>query len=403
MTGDRTRFVLMDSLRAIAALMVFGFHLVLAGLWLPPDTVGRFARHLSLGVPIFFVISGFLLYRPFVRARMEGAARPALWPYGARRATRIFPAYWLALYVSAALITLPGVLHWPDGLLSFGLAQIYVDGHTLDGLPQAWSIGVELSFYVFLPLWAGLMRMIPARSPRAFAATEAAGLLVLFAAGVVWKLVISGPEIIDQFFSPVSPMGLVLPNYLDQFAFGMALAVVSVRVAGRERVPAPVRLVERRSWLPWLAAAGLFVLIGADTGLHDVELWPYTLQHELAGLFGVAMVLPAVFGQDHGGAVRRVLGWSVLVWVGMVSYGVYLWHVTVERLVAEHHGLDRLGTIGSTAVALAGTLAVAAASWYGLERWAIAWGRRAGRGDHTPPEPARERIAEAHRAGEPMP
>jgi len=398
MTERSPRFALLDSLRAIAALMVLVFHLVLLGVWEPSHDVSRFLVHLNAGVPIFFVISGFLLYRPFLRGRRAGERPAGLWPYAARRATRIFPAYWLALYVGALLVSMPGVFDWPRGLLTLGLAQVY-SHDPAQGLPQAWSICVELSFYAFLPLWAWAMRRVPARSPRAFVRTEAVGLLLLFAAGLLWKLVIAGPAIVVDFQHPQSTVSVVLPNYLDQFALGMGLALASVALQDRAEPPRLVRAVERWPGACWLVALGLFLLLGSSIGpFPETGIVPGAAQHEVAGLFGVAMVLPAVFGEQGGGGVRRVLALAPLVWMGLVSYGVYLWQVTAIRLVNQGALTDRAGSAVAILVAVAGTLLAAAASWYGLERYAIALGRRAGRGDHTGPEPAGERIEEAHAA-----
>ena len=120
------RFPLFDSLRAIAALSVIGVHgAVTAGIY-NDSTLRQFVSHLDVGVQIFFVISGFLLYRPFARARLEGADRPATGPYAWRRFLRIVPAYWVALTVIAwvqldhaevfTALGHPALLRLPPGL-----------------------------------------------------------------------------------------------------------------------------------------------------------------------------------------------------------------------------------------------------------------------------------------------
>ena len=96
--SDRPRFPLFDSLRAIAALSIFGFHIAASQLALnDPDF--PWLGQLNVGVPIFFVVSGFLLYRPFVARRAQGRPAPSLGGYAIRRALRIIPAYWVALTV----------------------------------------------------------------------------------------------------------------------------------------------------------------------------------------------------------------------------------------------------------------------------------------------------------------
>src|SRR5919202_3435807 len=102
MNARADRFPLFDSLRAIAALSVFAAHayLVLEGFGAANPLRDVLVR-LDVGVTIFFVISGFLLYRPFVRARLRSEDAPAARAYGWRRLLRIGPAYWVALTVVA--------------------------------------------------------------------------------------------------------------------------------------------------------------------------------------------------------------------------------------------------------------------------------------------------------------
>jgi peptidoglycan/LPS O-acetylase OafA/YrhL len=393
-SGRPGRFALLDSMRAIAALLVFGFHLVLFQVWQPSGDLLRYATNLNVGVPIFFVISGFLLYRPMARRRMQAEPGAPLVPYAARRLMRIVPAFWLALAVSALLLSAPSVLSFPDGLLFFGFGQVYVSGQTSVGLAQAWSICVELTFYAFLPLWAWLLSRIPVRSVRSFWTSEIATLAVLFAAGVVWKMFIAGEDGVQTFFKPISPLTLVLPNFFDHFALGMGLAVVSLVLEGRARQPGIIRLVERWPLVPWLLAVGLFAIGGSELGpLGGSSVLGSSLRHEIMGLVAAAVVLPAIFGQDHGGLVRRFLAWPVLLWIGMVSYGVYLWHVTVIRLLVDHGFRPAIGHPLTFVAALGITLLVAGLSWYLLERHAITLGHRVGRRGRAAEEPG-ETIAD---------
>src|SRR3954447_4142642 len=108
------RFPLIDGTRAIAVLAVVVVHSAVAGEATGSSLSGRLLAHLNVGVAIFFVISGFLLYRPFIAHRSGGARAPAVGEYGKRRALRIFPAYWLALLVLTVLPGLTGVYggHW---------------------------------------------------------------------------------------------------------------------------------------------------------------------------------------------------------------------------------------------------------------------------------------------------
>ena len=122
------RFPLLDSVRAIAALSVLVFH---ASFWSEITLTGSdrapFLSRLDVGVTIFFVLSGFLLYRPFVRARLLGTPPPRAIAYGWRRVLRIVPAYWLALTVIALVIPKPDTFEPGHALVYYGFLQIYGD------------------------------------------------------------------------------------------------------------------------------------------------------------------------------------------------------------------------------------------------------------------------------------
>jgi peptidoglycan/LPS O-acetylase OafA/YrhL len=108
------RFPLIDGMRAIAALTVVGLHTAVAGQAVSASIPGRLLAHLNIGVTIFFLISGFLLYRPFIAHRAGGPAAPRARDYAKRRILRIYPAYWVVLTVLVLVPGLTGVSggHW---------------------------------------------------------------------------------------------------------------------------------------------------------------------------------------------------------------------------------------------------------------------------------------------------
>src|SRR4051812_2508692 len=148
------RYPLVDSLRGIAALGVVMFH---TSYFLHArDTVlGRPLAHLDSGVAIFFALTGFLLYRPFVAASLGRAPRVPVRLFYWRRALRIAPGYWVALLVLAPLIaSSPWRFAPPYGLPNAAFAQIYYSSWVGSGTTTAWSICIEVVFYLLLPLYA---------------------------------------------------------------------------------------------------------------------------------------------------------------------------------------------------------------------------------------------------------
>src|SRR3954462_4372935 len=137
--GDRAdRFPLMDSLRAIAVVAVLLTH----ASYFVAQSGTDFLMHIrfDMGVTIFFVISGFLIYRPWVRARLRGEPSPLVRVYAWRRFLRIVPGYWVALTVVTLAIGLTGLFTWSGAAVYYGFLQVYFPSRVAGGLTQAWSL-----------------------------------------------------------------------------------------------------------------------------------------------------------------------------------------------------------------------------------------------------------------------
>ena len=382
----RTRFPLVDSLRAIAALGVLGTHAgAAAGLYSGDTLLGPYVARLDVGVAIFFLISGFLLYRPFVRARVEGRARPRTGAYAWRRFLRIAPGYWVALTLIALALSLPGVFS-ADGVITYyGIAQAYSIDTIGGGMSQAWTLTIEVAFYAFLPLFAYAMTRVRGATPQALLRTEVVAVSALIAVGVLYKLVVLAGA--DPDAVRITPALIALPAYLDQFGLGMLLAVITVGLAHRDSLPAPLALVERQPWLPWLVALIAFWVSATQLGIDTrffapVERDQYFLRHLLYAVVGLGVLLPAVIGDPERGLVRRVLGNPVLVYLGLISYGIYLYNLALITKLDQWGFGDDLPVhpyIEWLLVALAATTVAATVSWFAIERPALRLKGRAGR------------------------
>ena len=368
MNAHSDRFPLMDSMRAIAALLVLGVHsLTLAGAADSTSVLAPYTVRLELGVVVFFVISGFLLYRPFVRAHAHAARAPGAAGYAWRRFLRIAPAYWVALTATALWLGAGDV--WSEAPLFYGFGQIYERGLE-GGISPAWSLCIEASFYLVLPLYALAIRRLARGS---WVRAELGGLVTLVAASLVWKAILlaDGPA--------NAPLALGwLPSFLDHFAIGMAMAVVSVRAAERPQPGRVRRLIEQRPAVAWAGALVAFLVvargIGMDGRRDPATTWQAFAEHELYALVALFVLLPAVFGDPAQGVVRRLLSHPSLLFLGLVSYGLYLWQEAWISQLAEwdvgHAGLGHQYLVVPVA-AFAGTLLLAAGSWYAVERPAL--------------------------------
>ena len=367
----------LDGLRMVAATAVVFHHV---GFWTgnyTPDLAGRVLSRLDVGVPIFFVLSGFLLSRPLFDAARRGVRPPGTAGYLWRRALRILPAYWLT--VIAALWLLPG----NDGAgvgtwISHGtLTQIYRNSAiSADGLSHMWSLCTEVAFYLVLPFVAAGLVRLSRRSPE-----RPAGILTALGVGGLvgpaWLAWVAGSH-------PDSGMSVWLPGYTGWFAAGMALALLSVSDPSWR----PVRLAaELGSSLPtcWAASGVLFWMATSSIA------GPQTLDHPLPGeavvksvlYTGVAafLVLPLVLGDQSTGWVRRALSSPPARFFGEISYALFLVHVVV--ITGGYALLGWSVFSGSFFIVIIGTLtislAIATAVYLLVERPLRRWRNLVGR------------------------
>jgi peptidoglycan/LPS O-acetylase OafA/YrhL len=372
------RFPLLDSMRAIAALAIVLTHTAAASEFNNTNPLGVYTARLNMGVTLFFLLSGFLLYRPFVAARFQGRPPVRIRDYTRRRVLRIVPAYWVAL---TALALWPGLPGFWDGpwWRSYTFTQNYWDKSTLQGLFPAWTLCVEVSFYVVLPFLAVLIGRLAGTRWR----VELALLGVLAAASVAVRVAL---QVAGGFFVIQN----TLVTYLDWFVYGMALAVVSVVWAGRERSSLVLRVVERRPWVPWALAAAVFWFVATQLGLPR-GFFVYTNLNYVAEHLGLALIaalllLPAIFFDRAGGWPRRLLAVRTLAWLGLVSYGIFLYHgpfVVWLREQGADGWIPGSGLVSMTVVALAFAIACAALSYYLVERPLLRFKDRAPRGSSS--------------------
>jgi len=345
--GDLPRkhreFPCFDGLRAIAALVVIIVHTAFpSGFTTRNHRWGAFTARMEIGVAVFFVISGFLLYRPFAAAHLEGRPGPAVGPYLKRRLLRIVPAYWVALFITAFVLNVksPAAPNNPAPpwdlkavIIYFGFLQIYFKHYVLHGISAAWTLCVEMSFYLFLPVYAAAMAAWSRRWGEHRLRNELLGLGGLFAVCVAFRTAVFVHRTGQQ-----TGAGTWLPAQLDLFALGMGLAVASVWWSEHAREPTALG----RAWVPWASwglALSSFWLVShvgiPRTPIYDATLGQVFVRQWLYGVFGFFLVLPAVFGPQERGSVRRFLRSRVMVAIGLVSYGVYLWHETWMLKILE--------------------------------------------------------------------
>lgn len=357
------RMASLDGLRGVAALAVFVFHGWLYTMPGEPASANRnvtgdyIVHELRLALVSFFVLSGFLLFRPWVKATLGGSAKPDLRSYLRARVARVAPAYYAALLGTIALVwglaSVPGVRLPPAELLPLYavFAQNFTEATVLKLDPPMWSLAVEVMFYAVLPLLGWLaLRLAPTR--RAQVCLPLALILI----GVVFNLSIAGKGLGLTFSK-------TLPAMLPYLGLGMLTAVLL-----HDRAPAQAG--RRAMLLGGLGLVATDAVVKALGGASVFDPYPYfRIFRDLPSGIGFALVIAALATSIKQGGM---MSGRVLAGVGTISYGFYLWHVPVMWWM-RGNGLLPLDPVLGILAALLPSLALALASWFILERPAIRW------------------------------
>ena len=327
-------------------------------------------------VALFFLLSAFLLYRPFIAHRSGGPAAPRVADYGKRRFIRLYPAYWVALTLLAIV---PGVYgafseNWwafysLTDFFDLGLHDVCPpDEEFRCGLPQSWTLGVDLTFYILLPFYAALTALLArGRDPRSWMRIELILLGLLGAA----SLILGGPpfSLREHDWFIYSALG-----HFYWFALGLAIAVVSVHYwqQGLDGLPRPLRAAASRPELCWAAAAGIYLVTVFSFYPAPFIIAPfideaaYLELNLIQGVAAVLLFIPAVFGNPNRGLPARFLGHPALMWIGLISYGLLLWNTTFAANLGYPGADEGYWTVLVGGVML--TIPLAIASYYLVER-----------------------------------
>ncbi len=380
-----------DFVRATACVMVVAHHVAQR---VDPGFLPRGGGVVALaimmgafGVGAFFVLSGYLLSRPFWLALDAGEAMPSVRTYAIRRAARILPGFWLALTVSFVLsFTL---LRFPfDGELAFRYVSgflLVADFHWLTWFPveyngPLWSIGCEITSYALLPFGLALLFMLPEGRVRVWGGRLLWVLVivavVLAQAGAVkylqpdaehrsWDFgLVGGAKVWMPAYSPI--------GFFAVFAIGALAAGVQVRLAEYRSIAFDVVA---------LAGLGLAYWSLADN-------FPFTDGYGIASIpygfpwfpIGVGLIL---IGVPSSMLVRRVTEIAPIAFLARISFGIYVWHFLIMECVRVlyqpryvHGGMFNVSQWAWLSVGVVvAAMVIATLSYYLFEAPIIRWAR----------------------------
>ena len=302
-----------EGLRACAAVGVVITHVAFqtGHGW---GVTGRLLERFDLAVAVFFAISGFLLWRGHAAAARGPGHRPSTAHYLRSRLVRIMPGYLVA--VTIILLLLPDARAdatvW---LANLTLTQIYVPLTLTAGLTQMWSLSVEVTFYLALPLLAALARRLPAH-----ARISAIAALAVISLG--WALLPFDPS--DGANAWNWP-----PAFFSWFAAGMLLAELAIGPVGRLH-----RWARHRGAMAALVVVAFGVaaspLAGPEGLIHGTSA-QFVVKTAMGAVVAAALLAPLVLGRADGS--HRVLGSAPMVTLGRWSYGLFVWHLAALAMV----------------------------------------------------------------------
>lgn len=381
-----------DGFRAVCACLAVLGHTFLASSIMPFDGV---LLVLGILVALFFAISSFVLYQPFIAADVIGAPRPTAATFYVRRLLRVYPLFFLAL--TAYLILLPGLradTWWGTTRLYLFLQIFGRELNDLKGLPSAWYLCNEIIFYLLMPVmaWAAA-RWSDRRGHRSVRERLRPHL------AIGWGMVVVGPIARTLLYVFDVPYPTALPlSHLEFFGFGVVVAAYAVGMRNGVRPPEVIlwlRSNTAASYALFVLPVALLWLVAALNGDGSGAWVPGDVQDQLRfPLYLVAIVLlmvPAGLGRRRDPA-NAFLSHPRFRFLSSLALHIYLWHQLVLGLLNRAlGGLDKVDYGGRfatgvvlCALALGGTVLLSWATLPATEYLYQRYRRRHGRTAQAP-------------------
>jgi peptidoglycan/LPS O-acetylase OafA/YrhL len=396
----RVRIRGLDGARGLAAAGVLAAHV--ADYYPPGNTIStHVAELMGVSLIFFFVLSGFLLFLPYLRA-LTGESPKMLSTkyYATQRLARVFPVYVVILLITSYGLRLAFVdnpMSYPRGsgggtgmitnpwqlIANLTLLQNYIPRYFQTGLNPSWSLTMEYAFYAALPLVAALMFAMRKRSTVRPYTLAVIAVLILIVVGFAGKLL--APVFIPDYFdmNPWTlnwgPNGAAVylrsfPVNADNYALGMLAAVVVVAMERgelRERISRRVRLYCLLALLP---TAALFVV------LLDLKR---QFETTALALFGALVILAVVapLARSQPSSLANWFDVGPLRFLGRISLSLCLWHYPIMLLLGRW-GLMETGSVPAmmrnVLVVFVLSALVSTVSYHYVERPAMNAARRYG-------------------------
>jgi len=312
--GTRGFLPAVEGMRACAAMGVVLTHVAFQ-TGTSGAVVGRLLHRFDLAVAVFFALSGFLLWRGHAAAARGLRNRPPTGHYLRSRLVRIMPGYVVAVVVILTLLPEANHASWTVWWANLTMTQVYVPLTLTAGLTQMWSLSVEVSFYLVLPILAFLARRLPVRA-------RIPVIAVVALASLGWGLLpihtVQGVNFLNW-----------PPAYASWFAAGMLLAEWTVSPLGW------AHKLARNRWAVFGIALVAYLIsaspLAGPKDLVPATLGQFVIRTSMGAIVAGALLAPLVL--DRPDTPHRILGSRFMVTLGRWSYGLFVWHLAALVMV----------------------------------------------------------------------
>lgn len=300
----------------------------------------------DLGVTGFFVLSGFLITWLLLQEH-ERTGGVSLRKFYMRRSLRIFPAYFAFILLTLGADMAMGYgSDWGVGEVISALTYTvnYANAFTDHGHPtaHAWSLAIEEQFYLLWP--AAFLLLLQRNDLRR-------GLIWAISAVLVWRTIL---------YSGFGASQAYVYNALDTRFDSLAIGCLVAALCSSRRFLALASVIARRAWYPVPVVLAVYL-----SRVHLGEWWHYTIGFSMDSLLLAVLMLQLL--QLSGTQAWRWLNYRFTMWVGVLSYPLYLWHIW--GLGAADNILNGLGGYPlQLGLGIVLSFALASISYYGLER-----------------------------------
>jgi len=386
-----TRIIGLDGIRGLGCLAVVMGHVALS--YSPVTHDKAFLGVLGLALILFFVLSGFLLFLPYIRRLTKDPAKavmPDTKQYALHRFFRVFPGYLTIFLICNFVLQVAYVQnsaiqpHGTDAgtgmitdpwelLANLTLTQTYIPEYVQTGISPSWSLTLEIAFYAVLPVLGFLLFALRKRTdvkPLVLACLAPA---ILLAVGVIGRLfaplvfAASGADtVMMQNWGPTWA-AVFMRSFItnaDLFAYGMFAAILFVAIEqGVISAPAARRIHLLCFPLLLVSFAAALVLAVKGTVFATAGIG------FVSAVFIAIVVLPLARGKDS--PIARFLDLKPFYFVGMISLSVYLWHYPVLLLLGRYDlaaGDSWSGMFRNVAVVAVVTILLSTITYYAVER-----------------------------------